>query len=48
MAFDPKAFLSKYGSDADAGQIIPDTGLPNGPADMVSITGGKPTPQSRY
>lgn len=48
MAFDPKAFLSKYGSDADAGQIIPDTGLPGGPSDMVSITGGKPTPQSRY
>lgn len=48
MAFDPKAFLSKYGSDADTGQIIPDTGLPGGPSDMVSITGGKPTPQSRY
>lgn len=48
MAFDPKAFLSKYSSDADTGQIIPDTGLPGGPPDMVSATGGNPTPKSRY
>ena len=48
MAFDPKAFLSKYSSDADFGQIIPDTGLPGGPPDMVSATGGNPTPRSRY
>lgn len=48
MTFDPKAFLSKYSSGEGDGQIIPDTGLAGGPADMVSATGGNPTAKSRY
>ena len=47
MAFDPKSFLDKYSQSGD-GQIVSDAGIPGGPADMVSATGGNPTPRSRY
>lgn len=50
-AFNPKEFLAKYSSLNTEGSVpidMTDTGIPGGPADMVSATSGKPTPQSRY
>lgn len=49
MAFDPDAYLASITPTQST--LTPEqtlTGIPGGPADMVSATGGNPTPRSRY